>query len=444
MSIAYCIITIIAAIITIALITELFKQSSLPFGVVGVVNEQFVPYNNEMVREGRPVGAVRDDETIKTIFSQIVDNNRTKFGSKTFTNFKETAVFEQESKGVIDYVLSQINSLGNRNFKLLDTQSVKKEQTLDPEDRIVVTRWNVNMFIQEKNVNNVHSWSTNINFVLVQKDETLQITELHTITDFFYDKPLIDGINPNDKHYKLMNPLHLNKPWKTSGIVGDGREVLMADEESQALLNNWHKDLNTPQYACFADNGDIKPTFADEKPGFYEQAGNLYKSQKTCETQNGKWDKAVVSDAECPYFQANKNFPNKLGGVKLGGGTWATTDSPSGRCEMPINTKTIGYRFTSPDPLHKPFCYNCKDGIDGPGTWGPCCDQQRDIELYPQLGGNPDFAYPGDELERYQNKDVLAQRGLNWQRLPTHTKNILNSNQRQPVFNAVVGPGPSK
>jgi hypothetical protein len=110
---------------------------------------------------------------------------------------------------------------------------------------------------------------------------------------------------------------------------------------------------------------------------------------------------------------------------------------------MPINTKTVGYRYASSDPRHKPWCYNCKDGVDGPGTWGNCCDEQLDTELYSGLA-SPDYAYPGDELERYQNRDVLSQRGLSWQKFPTHTKNILNKNQRQPVFNAIVGQGPGQ
>jgi len=440
MSIVYRVLTItVLAVLTIVLVTKLLKWNQ---------SENFVPYNNDQVDTGRPVGAVRDDEIIKGFFSQIIQKDQPIFGSKVFTNFKKTNVFEQETNGVINYVLNRINTLGNRNFKSLDTQSIKKEQTLDPEDRIVVTKWTVNLFIQEKNPENVHSWSTNINFVLLQKEEQLKITNLSTITDSLAaDKTQIDGINPNDKYYKIMNPLYLNKPWKTSGITGDGSEVLMEDSETQQLLNDWQTNLKTPQYSCFSDNNEIQTILSTPTKDLTNasasnalvQSADQYQKRTKCDALNGKWDAPVTTDAECPYFQANKNYPNQMGGVKLNGGTWSTVDAPSGRCEMPNNTKTVGYRYTSPDPLHKPYCYNCKDGINGPGTWGPCCDQQRDLELYPQLGGNPDYAFPGDELERYQNRDVLAQRGLNWQKLPTHTKDILNSNQKQPVFGAVVG-----
>ena len=393
--------------------------------------ESFVAWNNEEVRQESPYGLIRDDEEVKRLFAQIVSNDTRKINGKTFSNFKPSTWFEEELKGITHYVLRTINLAGNRRFVALDHISTKKEQTLDPEGRQVVNKWTSNLFIQEKNQHNVHAWSMLITYTLVQKGEEIRIEELHTITDHFYRKQDVEGMNPYDKFYKLMNPFHLEKPWKTSGRV-DGREVLMSSAETEELLDQWHKDLNTPKYKCFTDSGSI--TDAKEGKGFYQEAGDLYKSRKECEASQGTWDKPVTADNECPFYRANKNYPNRLGGVKL----------YDNRCENPINTKTIGYRYVSSDPRHRPWCYNCKEGVDGPGTWGPCCDEQRDVELYPNLGGNPDFAFPGDELERYQYRDVLAQRGLNWQRYPTHIRNINNKNQRQPVFNAIVGPGPGK
>ena len=160
----------------------------------------------------------------------------------------------------------------------------------------------------------------------------------------------------------------------------------------------------------------------------------ITQAEKPAKESQGTWDKPVDSNNQCPFYRANKNYPNRLGGVKL----------YDERCEMPINTKTVGFRYISDDPRHRPWCYNCKEGVDGPGTWGPCCAEQLDTELYPELGGNPDYAFPGDELERFQHKDVLAQKGLNWQRYPTHIRNIENNNQRHPVFGAIIGPGPGK
>jgi hypothetical protein len=59
------------------------------------------------------------------------------------------------------------------------------------------------------------------------------------------------------------------------------------------------------------------------------------------------WDKRCKSHKECPFFQANKNYPNYFGGCV------------DGYCEMPIGVKRVGYRQYSGTPL----CYNnsCPD-----------------------------------------------------------------------------------
>ena len=416
-------VLLIVFVIIGAIIAYIFAKSQ------GIV-ENYVGYNDDAVIDSRPQGFIRDDATVKQAFQVIVNEDANKFAGTTYSNYKPTTVFQTELADVMAYVLDRINKKTSRNFVVLDEQSIKKEQTIDPYDRNVVSKWTVNLFIQEKDVENVHAWSMDITFVLIVKGDVRQIIELHTVTDFYYDKPLVDGINPQDKYYKIMNPLFLNPPWKTSGITGDGKDtILPSDAVSQDELDTWHKDTTTPEYRCFNDQNKPLPGYV-QRTGTYEKLADQTRNQTYCQSQNGTWDREVNSDSECPYYLANKNYPNKLGGMKL--------EDP-GRCDMPINVKTIGFRYASTDPQNKPFCYNCRDGINGPGTMGPCCDEQRDLDLYPQLGGNPDFAYPGDELERYQYRDVLAQRGLNWRGIPTNTKNITNANQKQPVFKAFVG-----
>ena len=416
---------IITGLIVVAVLVLML--AILPRGNDSSNQENFVAYNNPEVRWGRPQGLLKNDEIVKIRFNEIIAEDSNKFHGQEFTGYKETTWFEEDLKGLIDYVLRRINLKANRRFVALDLQSARKERTLDPNDRRVVNRWTVNLFITEKNKTNVHGWAMNISFTCVQKGELVKIEKLHTITDHFFDKPEIDGVNVHDKYYKLLNPFHLQSPWTTSGRV-NGREVLMPEEKTEALLAQWHTDLKTPQYRCFkGDNSTQARTSSKD-------VGERTKERDECVESLGTWDKPVENDAECPFYRANKNFPNRLGGVKL----------DENRCEMPINTKTVGYRYISTDPIHKPWCYNCKEGVDGPGSWGPCCDEQLDPDLYPNLGGNPDYAFPGDELERYQNREVLAQRGLSWQKYPTRIRDITNPNQRQPVFNAIVGHGPGK
>jgi hypothetical protein len=242
----------------------------------------------------------------------------------------------------------------------------------------------------------------------------LVLKELYFITDHFYNRPLADGANPFDNFFRIKNPFHLQQPFFTTDD-----KVLPSDDQQIAMLRDHHKDLRTPQYRCFDANGED----AEATPP---------SSQETCNLASGFWDKPVEVDEQCAFYKANKNFVNRLGGVH-----------PDAQvCEVPKNMKRIGYRFTSSDPQHKPWCYNCNIGYNGdPGGIGPCCDEQRNKQLYPNLV-SPDFAYPGDQLERGQHWQELAERGLHWQAHPTKIRDVTNPHQKQPVFNAIVGSGP--
>ena len=389
--------------------------------------ENFVAWNNLTVRDTRPFGLLRNDEIVKQAFKDIVKQDEGKLPNRNFEGWKQSEWFEEQVKGIIHYVLRRINLTTGRHFMPLDMQSVQKTSTFDPISGRGVNRFVVNIFIQDKQPKQVHANASNISFTVLQRDDLVKIESLHTITDHFYEKPLVDGPNVFDNYYKIENPFHLTAPWKTSGD-----EVIMDPESTERLLDLWHDDLKRPKYRCFSEDGVFR---SKESQDMFEEQGNRWKTQTACQESRGVWDKPVDKDGECPFYRANKHFPNRLGGVKL----------HDQRCEMPINTKTIGYRNVSTDPKHQPYCYNCNIGADGmAGSWGPCCSDQRDPSLYPNLGGNPDYAFPGDEFERAQYWRELAERGLHWSKHPTKIRDVTNQTQKNPVFNKIVGPGPEK
>ena len=88
----------------------------------------------------------------------------------------------------------------------------------------------------------------------------------------------------------------------------------------------------------------------------------------------GIWDRPCVRDTDCPFFKANKNFNNNLGGCN------------NNKCVMPIGIETLGPRKHK--HISKAFCSNCKQGVN-------CCLEQRDRKLYPKLK-SPDYRYPND------------------------------------------------
>jgi len=112
----------------------------------------------------------------------------------------------------------------------------------------------------------------------------------------------------------------------------------------------------------------------NECEAVYDPAGNLFKVV-------GVWDKECRKDEDCPFYKANKNYPNNFGGCVRG------------QCQMPKGIMQISptkYR-NEKDAL----CFGCKDG----GL--KCCEEQKDINKYPNLK-SPDYKFGGDELLRQQ------------------------------------------
>lgn len=88
----------------------------------------------------------------------------------------------------------------------------------------------------------------------------------------------------------------------------------------------------------------------------------------------GVWDRPCRSDTECPFFQANRRYPNYRGGCE-----------GSGMCEMPLGVRRVGYRLYDP-VASLPLCHACEDPLDA-----ECCSKQRPF---------PDYAFPLDEMQR--------------------------------------------
>lgn len=372
------------------------------------VQEDFVPQNSYNV--GNNVSSIVEMDTlsVKAAFVELMEEDAGKFQVDKFAPFRVSASTREQSMIYIQAVLDRINKKANRKYAVLDVQSTRKESSFDPSDNGIVDRYVVNLFVQEHDARQVHASAHNISMSFVVKPGTgeLQITKLHFITDYYYEGPLVGGANPYDKFFRILNPFHLQQPFETSDD-----KILATDDMQIGLLKDHNRDAKTPRYRCFGSQGQTK---------------------EVCERGSGYWDRPVKEDVECPFYQGNKNYVNRLGGLK-----------PDGEfCQLPVGMKPVGYRYFSSDPAHNPWCYNCKIGADGsPGGAGPCCDEQRNKQLYPGLS-SPDYMFPEDALERGQAWRELGDRGLHWRANVTKIRDVTDRNQKQPVFNAVIGPGP--
>ena len=130
--------------------------------------------------------------------------------------------------------------------------------------------------------------------------------------------------------------------------------------------------------------------------------------------QNGIWDAPCQVNSDCPFYRANKNYPNEFG----------KCDKETGQCEMPLGIVPIGYTKygrTEPD------CYNC-ESIDISSKDNKCCGKQDELIKNGNGNGNgngnengngkvnyksPDYIFKDDETYRQQFADDLRSVGLN-------------------------------
>ena len=128
-----------------------------------------------------------------------------------------------------------------------------------------------------------------------------------------------------------------------------------------------------------------------------------YKTPISCKSyhpeinQTGIWDAPCQIDSDCPFNNANKNYPNDNG----------KCDISSGSCEMPLGVIPIGY--TKYGKL-EPNCYNCSIT----STDSKCCGtQMNDIKKGKVKYVSPDYIFSGDEIIRKKYKRELEELGLN-------------------------------
>lgn len=387
-------------------------QTSLEISRPREVQEDFVASNARNVGKDLATIVELDALGMQAAFTSVINANAGTFDMSKYAAPRLADADRSETNRLIDVVLARANAAADRRFHRLDLQSVKRESTFDPKDRGLIDRYEINLFVQEKDSRRVHASAYQMSMTFIYKPSTdqLQILKLFFITDNFYKDPLVGGENIYDRNFRIENKFHLVQPWKTSND-----KVLSPDPDQIGLLKDHNNDLRQPRYRCFQEEG--------------AQTGASTLAE--CGADSGYWDQPVQSNEQCPFFKANKNYSNQYGGIV-----------PDGEfCEMPINSKRVGYRFISSDPVNKPFCYNCRIGADGNvGGIGPCCDEQLNKQLYPNLV-SPDYAFPSDVLERGQQWPQLKARGLNWQKHPTRIQEITDRNQKQPVFNAIIGTG---
>jgi hypothetical protein len=179
---------------------------------------------------------------------------------------------------------------------------------------------------------------------------------------FHEEGNIIPNPNPIIKKDILID-ISMNEPQ----IVKPRSELIKVVEKT---LNNFYEPN---EYKCYGMLSHMRPN-KNECEAVYDPAGRPNK-------EIGVWDKECRKDEECPFFKANKNYPNNFGGCI------------QGKCQMPYGiTQVSPFKYRNESEA---VCFRCKDGTLN------CCEEQKDKKKYPTLK-SPDYKFEGDERLRLQ------------------------------------------
>lgn len=113
-------------------------------------------------------------------------------------------------------------------------------------------------------------------------------------------------------------------------------------------------------------------------------------------SQVGIWDAPCQINTDCPFYQANKNYPNEFG----------KCNKETGKCEMPMGIIPIGFKKYG---RIEPDCYNC----DISSSNNKCCGKQaEDIKTGKVAFTTPDYIFQDDNIYRKKYSNELEEIGL--------------------------------
>jgi hypothetical protein len=215
-------------------------------------------------------------------------------------------------------------------------------------------------------------------------------------TDYYYkdqvsDNSTIDVTQSSERSSRFNKPnLKYIDITETSDLDNTMFDVNSQSAKIESRKMNVAKDQQFNNHRCYGLVNGI----SQELP--------QYKNPIFCKSfhpeinQNGIWDSPCQVNSDCPFYKANKNYPNEFG----------KCDKLSGQCEMPMGMIPIGYKKFGKT---EPNCYNCgANSLDS-----KCCESQSDLVKSGIVNyKSPDYVFTGDESYRKQFENELKTIGL--------------------------------
>lgn len=289
---------------------------------------------------------------------------------------------------VISGIMSRVTAIGHGKYKAGKPYDISVYAFPNGTRRLIFS-----VDIQDISDTQVSAYMNRVSFLgYLTGDSQFYIDQVEFLDNAVSDPSGVRGYDSKALSVaEIDNSLNLVYPWKTTE-----QQVTFDPEKAAKVLSEKAAKASEDNFFCFGAAG----------------TGNVV-SKETCLRAGGFTDTPVVDPSTCKYYKANKNYPNERGGIR-----------GNGYCEGPIGTQTQGFsKFVDP-ALAAPFCYNCKAGVALNGKdqgMGPCCnDQANNLQEYNLL--SPDYAFPGDAMDRRQFATEFKARGLSWHRFGPQEK----------------------
>lgn len=260
---------------------------------------------------------------------------------------------------------------------------------------------NNNVDLEQNRLNNVQSKSNDsvdnlINSVEITMHELVQyIEQYYKSTTFQYFSPdqqssVIYQVIRDIVNY--INYLFDRCNYVTLGLIKPNNSYTIIDfvifKQSQSYL------LRLKLLPLSEDQMMIKSLSLVRKRKT-QSIKSTYSIVKSTQTKHlTQYDQKCHINQDCPYYQANQNYPNNFGGC----------NKHTGYCQLPLGLTHLNYRL--PVNPQKAICYNCKIG-----DTNQCCQKQLVKSFYPRLV-SPDYRFEGDQKVRQMNAELLSQKGL--------------------------------
>jgi len=318
--------------------------------------------------------------------------------SETIKKVNRMTANMESHKGVID-VVAVADIIRDRLLSEVNKHAQKFGSAYDmvnPKD-VLVRDWpngvrQIEVTIEAHDVS-PDLWSpytTNVRMTFYDWSGVVALTKVN-IFEEDKDNKGPSGFADDTVQEQFVNKTHLAYPWHTNE---QSSGLYMSEAERKKILSEKRAKASEDNFYCFGVAG-LAPS--DTK--------NL--TREECTRRGGVVDAPVVDAVKCQFFKANKNYPNNRGGSKFG------------YCEGPLGMVNTSFSRWDPNPAYAPLCYNCKGSVSisgKDGDIGPCCeDQKANLTEYNLL--TPDYAFPGDMIDRRKFETEFKKRGLSWYRL---------------------------